>query len=297
VFELADRVTVLRDGRRVDTRDIADVTLAGLVEMMVGGGGGAAPAYAAPDGGAGPLDHVADTGPVRLAVRAGGGPRLHGIDLEVRAGEIVGVGGLDGSGRTDLARALFGAVPLRTGTIEVDGRRRRIRSPRAAIRAGIGYVTADRKAEGLVLPLSGADNALLTVRARGRGPARTAAALLARLAERVGLARPMLDRESRLLSGGSQQKVVLMKWLASRAGIYLLDEPTRGVDIGAKATIHELIRELARDGAAILMISSELPELIGLADRIVVMRRGTVAGTLAAGVSEADVMRLATGTS
>jgi ribose transport system ATP-binding protein len=286
VFELADRVTVLRDGRRVDTRDVAAVTPADLIGMMVGSEAALEEEWHRPGA----------AGPVRLAVRDGRGRNLHDINLEVRAGEIVGVGGLDGSGRTDLARALFGAVPLRAGTIEVDGRRRRIRSPRAAIRAGVGYVTADRKTEGLVLPLTAADNALLAVRALGRRAARTGLGRLRRLADRVGLAPALLDRESRLLSGGGQQKVVLMKWLATDVGAYLLDEPTRGVDIGAKAGIHALIRELAGDGAAILMISSELPELIGLADRIVVMRAGTIAGELPAGAGEADVMRLATGT-
>jgi ABC-type sugar transport system ATPase subunit len=296
VFELADRVTVLKDGHRVDTRDVTAVTSADLVEMMVGGGTGAEHAYVDPAAGAERRGAGAGSaGPVRLAVRHGRGANLRDIDLEVRGGEIVGVGGLDGSGRSDLARALFGAVPLRAGTIEVDGRPRRIRSPRAAVRAGIGYVTADRKTDGLVLPLAAADNALLAVRATGRRAARAGAGRLGPLATRVDLAPAMLRRESRLLSGGSQQKVVLMKWLATGAGIYLLDEPTRGVDINAKAAIHELIRELADDGAAVLVISSELPELIGLADRIVVMHDGAIAGQLPGGASEADIMLLATG--
>jgi ABC-type sugar transport system ATPase subunit len=146
-----------------------------------------------------------------------------------------------------------------------------------------------------VLPLAGRDNALLAVRALGARPTRKAGAALARLAERVGLARIMLRRESRLLSGGSQQKVVLMKWLATQARVYLLDEPTRGVDVGAKAGIHELVRELAGGGAAVLLISSELPELIALSHRIMVMHAGTVAGELPAGASEHDILLLATG--
>ena len=289
VFELADRVTVLRDGRRVDTRDVGGVTPTGLVQMMVGRE--LADRESTP-----PVDHR-PAGPVRLAVRDGRGRNLRGIDLEVREGEIVGVGGLDGSGRSDLARAVFGVVPFDSGTVEVDGVRRRIRSPRAAIRARIGFVTADRKTEGLVLPIPAADNALLVVRALGRRPTRAAARAMDRLAGRVGLARTLLRRESRLLSGGSQQKVVLMKWLATDARIYLFDEPTRGVDVGAKAGIHELIRELAAAGAAILVISSEFPELIGLSHRIVVMHAGAVAGELPAGTGEADIMLLATGQS
>jgi ABC-type sugar transport system ATPase subunit len=289
VFQLADRVTVLKDGRRVDTRDVSTVSPVELVRMMVGRE--LADRESRPPAGTGLSQ------PVRLAVHSGQGRNLRGIDLEVRGREIVGVGGLDGSGRSDLARALFGIVPFRTATIEVDGRRRRIRSARAAIRAGLGYVSADRKSEGLVLPLPGADNALLAVRALGRSRTRSAAAGLAKLAERVGLARPMLRRESRVLSGGNQQKVVLMKWLATGAGIYLFDEPTRGVDVGAKAGIHELMRDLAEAGAAILMISSELPELVALSHRIVVMHAGTIAGELPAGASEEAIMLLATGTS
>ncbi|OLE21970.1 MAG: sugar ABC transporter ATP-binding protein [Actinobacteria bacterium 13_1_20CM_3_71_11] len=266
VFELADRVTVLKDGRRVDTRDVSAVTSVGLVQLMVG--------RELAERESRPPEERPAAGAVRLAVHDGRGRNLRGINLAVRAGEIVGVGGLDGSGRSDLARAVFG---------------------QAAIRAGIGFVTADRKTEGLVLPLAGADNALLAVRTLGGRVTRKAAGALSGLAGRVGLARLLLRRETRVLSGGSQQKVVLMKWLATGTGILLLDEPTRGVDVGAKAGIHELIRELAADGAAILLVSSELPELIGLSHRIVVMHNGTIAGELPAGAREADIMLLATG--
>jgi len=287
VFQLADRVTVLKDGRHVATRDVSSVSSVDLVRMMVGRE--LAEREARP-----PQLHRAP-GPVRLAVRDGRGPSLRGIDLDVRGGEIVGVGGLDGSGRSELARAVFGAVPFESGTVEVDGRARRIRSPRAAIRAGIGFVTSDRKSEGLVLPLPAVDNALLPVRAMGGAPTRAASRSLGQLAHRVGLAPVLLRKESRLLSGGSQQKVVLMKWLATGAGVYLFDEPTRGVDVGAKVGIHDLIREIADAGAAVLMISSELPELIGLSHRIVVMHAGKIAGELPAGAEEEAIMLLATG--
>ncbi len=286
VFQLADRVTVLKDGRHVATRDVSTVDAVQLVRLMVGRE--LADRESRPPA-------PARTGPVRLAVRGGQGRNLRDINLEVRGGEIVGVGGLDGSGRSDLARAVFGAAPFRVATVEVDGRRRRIRSPRAAIRAGIGYVSADRKTEGLVMPLPAVDNVLLAVRALGRGPTQEAGRTLPRLAQQVGLATGLLRRESRVLSGGNQQKVVLMKWLATRAGIYLFDEPTRGVDVGAKAGIHELMRELAGAGAAILMISSELPELVALSHRIVVMHAGAIAGELPAGASEEAIMLLATG--
>jgi len=286
IFDLAHRVTVLKDGRRVDTLDVADTSADDLVPLMVGRAGlaGLAVRHADP----------ATIGPVRLSVRDGAAPGLHGIDLDVRAGEIVGVAGLDGSGRTELAHALAGAAPLRSGAIEVDGRRRRLGSPRAAIRAGIGSLTADRKSEGLVLPLSAADNSLLTVRAFGRVRRSANRALLTGLAGQVGLSVDALRRDVRVLSGGNQQKVVLAKWLVARAGIYVFDEPTRGIDVGAKAVIHRLMRDLADGGAAILMISSDLPEVIGVSDRIVVMCAGGIAGELPADASEESIMILAT---
>jgi ABC-type sugar transport system ATPase subunit len=293
VFDLARRVSVLKDGRLVRTAEVSAVTPGDLVTMMVGR---EISAHYFP-----PRATAAGTGAVRLAVHGGSrrrgdaGQRLDGIDLELRAGEIVGVAGLDGSGRSALAYALFGAAPFDTGTVEVGGRPVRLDSPRRAIAAGIGLLSADRKAEGLVLPLRTQDNALLAVRARGRGAARAGRAVLAELAARVGLRPAAMRRESRLLSGGNQQKAVLVKWLATKADVYLFDEPTRGIDVGAKAGIHDHMRELAEAGAAILMFSSELPEVIGMSDRILVMRDGRIAGELPAGAAERDIMALATG--
>jgi ribose transport system ATP-binding protein len=296
VFDLADRITVLKDGRRVDTVATGSVGPTDLVRMMVG----RELAHYFP-----PRAAPGEIGEVELAVKGGGVGMLHDVDLEVRRGEVVGLAGLEGSGRTELARALFGAEPLRSGSLELGGRPRRIRSPRQAIRAGIGFLTEDRKAEGLVLPMSVRDNSLLAVRsmrgadrrrvAAGGDGGRRAGRAVPELARRVGLRTDRLDREVQFLSGGNQQKVVLAKWLATRAKVFVFDEPTRGIDVGAKASIHELMRELARAGAAILMISSELPEVIGMSDRIVVMRAGTVAGTLPAGPTEAEIMLLATG--
>ncbi|MCT9929288.1 sugar ABC transporter ATP-binding protein [Planotetraspora sp. A-T 1434] len=282
VFELADRVTVLKDGRRVATMPVSETGPEDLARLMVGRE--MSNYY--------PERRSSETGPVRLSLRGARAAGLHGVDLEVRAGEIVGLAGLEGSGRTQLARALFGVTPLTGGDLEIDGRQVRIGSPRAAIRAGLAYLTADRKAEGLVLGLRGADNARLATRALGRGLARSA---LEGIADQVGLRPEALRRESRLLSGGNQQKVVLAKWLATEATVYVLDEPTRGIDIGAKAGIHEVIRELADRGAAVLMISSELPEVIGMSDRIVVMRDGAVAGELPAGTPEEEIMLVAQG--
>jgi ribose transport system ATP-binding protein len=285
VFELARRASVLKDGRLVGTIDLASQTPAGLVRMMVG----------RTMTGYYPPRHSGMTGPVRLAVSGMRAGMLRDVDLDVRGGEIVGVTGLDGSGRTELGRALFGAGAPAEGRIEVDGRPVRLRTPRAAARAGLAYLTADRKSEGLVLPLPARDNALLPVRARSRRATRAAGTRLAGLAARTGLAEPALRRETRLLSGGNQQKVVLVKWLATGAGVYVFDEPTRGIDVGAKAGIHRLMRELAGDGAAIVMISSELPEVIGMSDRILVMREGRIAGELPADTDEAGIMLLAAG--
>src|SRR5215208_1082001 len=290
VFELSRRITVLKDGRRVDTVASDAVRPGDLVRMMVGR----------------ELDHyfppratAGEIGDVRLQVRSGAVGKLHDIDLEVRAGEIVGLAGLAGAGRTEVARALFGVEPFTAGTVELNGKSISIRSPRQAIRAGIGFLTEDRKLEGLVLPQSVRDNALLALRSLGQArmserPVKEAPSVLD-LARRVELRAASLEQEVRYLSGGNQQKVVLAKWLATRAQILIFDEPTRGIDVGAKAGIHELMRELARSGAAILMISSELPEVIGMSDRILVMRDGTIEGELPAGATEAQIMLLATG--
>ncbi len=286
VFAVADRITVLKDGRRVDTVAPADTTPGRLVTMMVGRELDAYfPDRATPE----------DIGDVRLAVRGGANALLAGIDLEVRAGEIVGIGGLQGAGRTELVRAVFGADPFTEGTVEVDGRPRRLRSPRAGIGAGLGFLTEDRKAEGLVLGQSVRDNTLLARRSgavRGRRVAATDVEALAAVTE---LRAASLEQEVRFLSGGNQQKVVLAKWLALEPGVLLFDEPTRGIDVGAKAAIHDLMRDLARQGRAIVMISSELPELIGLSDRIVVLHEGRIAGELPAGATEQQVIALAAG--
>ena len=290
VFELAQRITVLKDGRKVGTVETAATRPAELVRMMVGR----------------ELEHLypprsaaGEIGPPKLRVRGGGNARLRDINLEVRAGEIVGLAGLEGAGRTEVARALFGVEPFERGTVELDGEVVHVRSPRQAIRAGLGFLTEDRKAEGLVLPQAIRDNALLAVRSLGaRAAGRRAGGggvSVLELARDVDLRAASLDQEVRYLSGGNQQKVVLAKWLATRARLLIFDEPTRGIDVGAKAGIHELMRELARAGAAILMISSDLPEVIGMSDRIVVMRDGTTAGELPAGADETAIILLATG--
>ncbi|WP_214417041.1 sugar ABC transporter ATP-binding protein [Sphaerisporangium fuscum] len=274
IFELADRITVLKDGARVATAAASSLDTAALVRLMVGR---ELDSYFPPRA-------VEPPGEALLSVRGGGNAKLRGIDLDLRAGEIVGLAGLQGSGRTELAKALFGAEPFTSGEMTPC----RPRSAREGIAAGIGLVTEDRKAEGLLLNQQVRDNALLVARA-----ARRPRAGVDRLLERVRLNPPRPKQEVRLLSGGNQQKVVLAKWMIVAPRVLLFDEPTRGVDVGAKAGIHDLMRELARDGMAILMISSELPELIGMSDRIVVLRDGRIAGELPAGSTEEAVMHLA----
>jgi ribose transport system ATP-binding protein len=288
VFDLADRLTVLKDGRRVTTMRTAETTTDELVRHMVGRDlSGYYPDRAA----------AGARGPVRLTVRGGGNRKLNDVDLQLRAGEVVGVGGLQGSGRSALARALFGVTPFTTGEVDVDGRPVRVASPRTAMRAGIAYVSEDRKGEGIVARQSVLDNALLAGRAVSGGWSGRAARTtrVRELLAAVDVRSASTDQEIRFLSGGNQQKVVLARWLALGPRIVLFDEPTRGVDVGATAAIHDVVRRLARDGAAVLMISSDLPELLGMSDRIVVMRDGRIAGELPAGASEAEVLALAVG--
>jgi rhamnose transport system ATP-binding protein len=204
------------------------------------------------------------------------------VSFSLRRGEIVGMAGLIGAGRTNVARALFGIDPISSGTIRLDGRPVSIGSPAQAMALGIGYVPEDRKEHGLVLELSIADNITLpTLNSFSRlgwvdvAGERAAAAVAARQLE-VKMAG--IDQKAGQLSGGNQQKVVLAKWLGTRPRVLILDEPTRGIDVGTKAAVHQLMSSLAAEGMAILMISSELPEVLGMSDRILVMREGRLTG-------------------
>lgn len=286
IFDLCETITVLKDGRHVATRPATQVDDSELVRLMVGREMSAF----FPD----PVAGTAAGDPL-LELRGAGNGYVNGVDLTLRAGEIVGVAGLQGSGRTELMEAVFGVTPFTRGTMTVNNRAVRPRSPRAAVRAGIALITEDRKATGLALNQSILDNALGPVRAvfpRRTGRARREVpGLLSNLA----VAARALDQEVQFLSGGNQQKVVLARWLATQPEVVLMDEPTRGIDVGAKHAIYELMRVLAKEGVAILMVSSELPEVIGMADRILVMRDGRLAGELPAGSSEEQVLQLATG--
>lgn len=249
-----------------------------------------------------PLGDPADFGEVVLRVKDGGNDFLKDINFELRKGEVLCVAGLQGSGRTELAQALFGVNPFKTGTLEVAGKIQNIKSPPEAIRLKMGFVTEDRKAEGLLPQQPIRDNILLTVRTLQplfglifRDGIRSSRRLVPTLASQVDLRASGFDREAQYLSGGNQQKVVLSKWLSSKANIFIFDEPTRGIDVEAKAGIHDMIRGLTKEGIAVLMISSELPEVLGMSDRILVMRDGRIAGELPAGSSEREIMMVATG--
>ena len=227
-----------------------------------------------------------EAGEVVLSVRHLTSDDVADITFDVRAGEVVGIAGLVGAGRSELAHAIVGNEPVRSGSVQVGGRTVRIRSPRDAVRAGIGFAPEERKAQALLMHRSVRDNISLAVLGRisvahvvrrGRGtPHRRA---VRRSGSRCGRRRS--NTRWRNLSGGNQQKVVLARWLARRPQVLILDEPTRGVDVGAKAEIYHVINELAGEGIAIVVISSELPEILALADRVLVMQAGRITGELA----------------
>jgi len=288
IFRIADRVTVMRDGKVVATLPVEELDEAKLVRLMVGREIGNL--YPKPE---------AEIGEVLLRVRGlSRGERLKDCSFEVRAGEILGFAGLVGAGRTELARAVFGADPVDSGEIELEGRPLRIRKPQDAIEAGIGYLTEDRKGEGLALQLGIDQNiTLASLPARlgfiGLGRERSIAE---RRREQLNIRTPSVRRKVQVLSGGNQQKVVVARWLETRARVLFFDEPARGIDVGAKAEMFALIGELAREGRGIVLISSYLPELINMCDRILVMRDGRVAGVLEREeFSEEGIIALATG--
>jgi ribose transport system ATP-binding protein len=291
VRRVASCITVLRDGRRVWTGATGEVDEAALIRHMVGRD----VAYRRHAAGRPP-----DPAPlvaVRGLTRA---PAFHDVSFALRCGEIVGVAGLVGAGRTELARALAGIEPWTTGDVTLAGAPYRPRSPRDAIARGLAYLPEDRQRDGLVLRFTVRENITLPVlqrfaaHGRIRRAAETLAARAAATAVDLRPSPPDVERPVTLLSGGNQQKVVMAKWLLTDARVVVFDEPTRGVDVGAKVELHRQIRALADAGKAVLLISSELPELLALADRVLVMRAGRVAGALAGEALTAErVMALA----
>lgn len=290
VYRVCDSVSVLRDGAHVGTHATSSLSESELVQMMIGR---ALSQYFPRTSPEKPSDEVLRA--ERLSVQG----QFEDVSLGVRAGEVVGLAGLVGAGRSEVAKALFGLESTSRGEVQVRGKRARIRSPRDAIAFGIGMVPEDRKHQGIVGSMSVLHNAGLAILRRVsvlgwislRKESDRVTAVLNRLGVRSDPRVPVAT-----LSGGNQQKVVVARWLATEASILILDEPTRGVDVGAKAEIHALIGELAARGAAVLLISSELPEILGLADRIIVLREGRVVGEVArAQANQETLLRLMAG--
>jgi len=273
IFRLCDAVSVLRDGKHVGTRPTEGLTEPELVRMMIGR---SLAEYF-------PHHLAAAPGEELLRVEGLSSPgKFRDVSFSLRTGEVLGLAGLVGAGRSEVAQALFGLDPQVRGSVYLQGRPAKIRTPGEAIRAGIGLVPEDRKRQGLVLSESGTSNTSLPIlrrlfrlhwirRSRERALARE-------YFDRLRVRTPSVDAGVAGLSGGNQQKIVLAKWLAARSRVLILDEPTRGVDVGAKAEIHALVDELAAQGSAILLISSELPEVINLSGRILVLREGRMVG-------------------
>jgi rhamnose transport system ATP-binding protein len=289
LFALADRVTILRDGTYVGTRPLAGVTTEELIRMMVGRAlGELFPKQAV------------EPGEVVLEVEGlGVEGAFSDVSFQLRRGEIVGMSGLIGAGRTNVARAIFGTEPATTGTIKLDGKPVTIKSPDEAMSLGIGYVPEDRKEHGLVLAMSIADNITLPVLSRfsklGWLNQQGAMATAKTSSQQLEVKMTGVAQKAGQLSGGNQQKVVLAKWLGTKPRVLILDEPTRGIDVGTKAAVHRLMSSLAAEGIAILMISSELPEILGMSDRVLVMREGRLTGEFSrAQATQENLMAAAT---
>jgi ABC-type sugar transport system ATPase subunit len=275
ILRLSDRITVLRDGKYIGTVERENATEAGLVEMMVGRAVELYRGYDAAQKIGGPILVVHD-----LAC----GERFHDVTFEIHAGEILGFAGLVGAGRSELARTIFGLEPPTGGTITVNGVPHPARTPRQAIANGIAYVPEDRKTLGLFLPMMIRDNMVAPqldrVAPLGWISDRRVEDITVEYIEQVGIVARGPRQWAMTLSGGNQQKLMLSMWLALRPKVLIVDEPTRGIDVGAKVEIHGLLRKLANDGMAVMLISSELPEILTMSDRVAVMRAGELAAVL-----------------
>ena len=290
IFELCDRITVLRDGSYIGVKNIPETNMNEIVKMMIGREIGER--Y--------PSRNVKigkEVLKVKELTRKG---TFHDVNFSVRAGEVLGVSGLMGAGRTEIMQAIFGNLSYESGTIEIDGKEVKISNPRQAMGHGIGFITEDRKTEGLMLDKSIRENiSLCNLRRISKS------SVISREAEKNMVAEAIKDlhikcfgsyHECNNLSGGNQQKVVLAKWILTNPKILILDEPTRGVDIGAKKEIYSIINKLAAQGVAIIMVSSELPEVLGMSDNIMVVREGEVRGIISyEEANQERVMTLATG--
>jgi ribose transport system ATP-binding protein len=289
--EISDRVTVMRDGETIGTVPTATTTMDTIISMMVGRSLTET------------KTEIPDTAGHEIVLEVRNlqrGQAIRDVSFSLRKGEILGFAGLMGAGRTEVARAIFGADPLEGGEIFVRGRRVTIRSPQDAVRLGIGYLSEDRKRYGLAVGMDVATNVVMSslgrylslrMFLRARSIRETARSFIKRLQIKT----PSETQEVRLLSGGNQQKIIIAKWLARDCEILFFDEPTRGIDVGAKNEIYKLLNTLAEQGRAIVMISSELPEILRMSHRIAVMCEGRLTGELPGeGTTQEDIMRLAT---
>ncbi|MBM7698637.1 sugar ABC transporter ATP-binding protein [Kurthia huakuii] len=290
IFAICDRITILRDGEYVGVRTIKDTTFDEIVQMMVGR-----------ELGERFPGRTAAIGDVKLEVKGLTRPGLcEDIHFSVRKGEIVALAGLMGAGRTEVAQAIFGYRKMTKGELFIDGNAVKINNPREAKKRGIGFVTEDRKTQGLVVDFSIKENIAMAnfnkTSKSGIIRGSKEKSFVGKLVEKLGVKTPSAELPAKSLSGGNQQKVVIAKWLGIEPEILILDEPTRGVDIGAKKEIYQIMNDLAEQGVAILMISSELPEVIGMSDRVLVMHEGKITGEVAGDdMTQEKIMHYATG--
>lgn len=285
IFALANRVSVLKDGRYQGTSSTSELTPDTLIRLMVG-------RDLRPI-----INESAATSEVLLSVSGLSGERFHGISFELHRGEILGFAGLIGAGRTEVARTIFGADPLISGQIIVKGTVVTIQHPADAVRLGIGYLPEERKALGLFAGQSVAQNVVAAKQPGGRlwFSARRVAAIANQLQQQLTIKTTSIHQPVDTLSGGNQQKVMLARWLLIDPDVLIVDEPTHGIDVGSKAAIYEIVRQLAKKGKGVILISSELPELLALADRILVFRNGRLSGDMTrAEATEEGIMNLAT---
>jgi len=281
IMRISDRVTVIRDGEFVGTHDTADVTIDEIIHMMIG-----RVTYEKPK----ETSNVPDDAPVVLKVEGLSSKDVENVSFELRKGEILGFAGLMGAGRTELARLIFGADHKTAGNVYINGKKTDIRSPGDAVRNGIGYLSEDRKRYGCILGMRLADNVVLpSLSNYVKGlflNEKKISKDAAEYAGKIDIRTPSVDQMLKNLSGGNQQKVVVAKWLIRNCDILIFDEPTRGIDVGAKSEIYKLMTALVNEGKSIIMISSELAEIFRMSDRILVMSNGVQTATL--GIEEAD---------
>ena len=280
IEEIADRITVMRDGRKVMTKNMKDVSMDEIISAMVGGM--ITNRY--------PKNYVEIGGPIFEVKDLNRKGVLHDINFTLRSGEILGITGLMGAGRTELARAIFGADPIDSGEIFVEGKKVKIRNVSDAINAGIGLLTEDRKTQGLLLNLSVNDNtAIAALNSKKASKKLTVRGMLHKkkirentelYCKKLQVKTPSIQQKVVNLSGGNQQKVIIGKWLSTDSKILIFDEPTRGIDVGTKAEIYKIMEELAASGVGIIIISTELPETLGISDRVLVMRKGRIVAEL-----------------